>query len=148
MSSAPFDINLVVERLRAIDPQPFSQVGTIVEYGKVTDLSGFAMPGAYVLMGPERGTPGNGSRAQVAEAVIGVAISVRNYGQGAEGLTHQVNPLISTVREHLIGWVPNKFCTTGIQWVKGDVLDYDAGTLVWMDVFMVNHVIGGMRCKK
>lgn len=148
MSSAPFDINLVVKRLQALDPQPFSQIGTIVEYGKITDLDGFAMPGAYVLMGPERGNPGNGNRAQVAEVVFGVAISVRNYGQGAEGLTHQVNPLIGDVRDQLIGWVPNKFCTTGLQWLKGDVLDYNAGTLVWMDVFTVNHVIGSMRCKK
>ena len=100
MSSGPFDINLVVARLQELDPQPFSQIGTIVEYSKVTDLSGFAMPGAYVLMGPERGIPGNGARAQMAEAVIGIAISVRNYGMGAEGLTHEVNPLIGQVRDH------------------------------------------------
>ncbi|BEO27831.1 hypothetical protein SMQC21_14110 [Serratia marcescens] len=148
MSSAPFDINLVVARLQELDPQPFSQIGTIVEYSKVTDLSGFAMPGAYVLMGPERGVPGNGGRAQVAEAVIGIAIAVRNYGLGAEGLTHEVNPLIGQVRDQLIGWRPTLASTTGLQWLRGDVLDFDGGTLLWMDTFQVQHVIGGKRCQK
>nr|WP_156170940.1 hypothetical protein [Yersinia aldovae] len=106
------------------------------------------MPGAYVLMGPERGQPGNGGRAQVAEAVIGVAIAVRNYGLGSEGLTHEVNPLISAVRDQLIGWVPSPRCTTGLQWVRGDILDYNGGTLVWMDTFQIQHVIGGNRWKK
>ena len=138
MSSEPFSISLIVERLQPLTPEPLSFLGTIVEYSKVQELSGFAVPGAYVLMGPERGIPGNGSRAQVAEAVFGVAVAVRNYGQGADGLTHEINLLI--------GWVPGKLATTGIQWLKGDILDYDGSTLLWMDTFQVNHVIGGRRC--
>ena len=148
MSSGPFDINLVVARLQELDPQPFSQIGTIVEYSKVTDLSGFAMPGAYVLMGTERGIQGKGARAQNADAVIGIAISVRNYGMGAEGLTHEVNPLIGQVRDHLIGWRPTPASATGMQWLRGDVLDFDGGMLLWMDTFQVQHVIGGRRCLK
>ncbi|EAM8775570.1 hypothetical protein CCR08_25020, partial [Salmonella enterica] len=66
MSSEPFSISLIVERLQSLTPEPLSFLGTIVEYSQVTELSGFAVPGAYVLMGPERGVPGNGSRAQVA----------------------------------------------------------------------------------
>ncbi|ECB0373100.1 hypothetical protein EUR97_13625 [Salmonella enterica subsp. enterica serovar Muenchen] len=146
MSSEPFSISLIVERLQSLTPEPLSFLGTIVEYSQVTELSGFAVPGAYVLMGPERGVPGNGSRAQVAEAVFGVAVAVRNYGQGADGLTHEISPLVGQIRDQLIGWIPGKLATTGIQWLKGDILDYDGGTLLWMDTFQVSHVIGGRRC--
>jgi hypothetical protein len=58
MSSEPFSISLIVERLQPLTPEPLSFLGTIVEYSQVTELSGFAVPGAYVLMGPERGVPG------------------------------------------------------------------------------------------
>ncbi|WP_431222207.1 phage tail terminator protein [Serratia sp. L9] len=148
MSSGPFDLSCVIERIQSLQPDPLSFVGSVVEYSKVTDLSAVSVPAAYVLMGSERGIPGNGSRAQVAEAVFGIVIVVRNYGLGIEGMIHEANPLIGQVRDLMIGWMPNKRCTTGVQWVKGDVLDYDAGTLVWMDVFTVNHIIGGMRCQK
>ncbi|MFP2263669.1 phage tail terminator protein [Citrobacter braakii] len=145
MSSEPFNIGLIVERLRSLTPVPLSFLGTIVEYSQVTELSGFAVPGAYVLMGPERGVPGKGCRAQVAEATFGVAVAVRNYSPGADGLTHEISPLIGQIRDQLIGWIPGKLSTTGIQWVKGDILDYDGSTLLWMDTFQVNHIIGGKR---
>ncbi|MBE5226709.1 hypothetical protein IG611_15295 [Pectobacterium sp. A535-S3-A17] len=148
MSSAPFDISLIVARLQALDPQPFTTIGTVVEYSKITDLNGFSTPSAYVLMGPEQGEPGTG-RAQVASMVFGVAIAVRNYSSDAAlALAHESHPLIGQVRDQLIGFLPSKFHTTPVQWLRGDVLDYDAGTLVWMDTFQTKRVIGGMRCQK
>jgi hypothetical protein len=145
MSSEPFSISLIVERLQPLTPLPLSFLGTIVEYSQVQELSGFAVPGAYVLMGPERGVPGTDGH-RLLKAVFGVAVAVRNYGQGADGLTHEISPLIGQIRDQLIGWMPGKLATTGIQWLKGDILDYDGGTLLWMDTFQVNHVIGGRRC--
>ena len=148
MSSAPFDITLIVDRLKAIDPQPFTTIGTVVEYSKITDLTGFSTPSAYVLMGPEQGEQGAG-RSQVASMVFGVAIAVRNYsGDGAVALAHESHPLIGQVRDQLIGFLPSKMHTTPVQWLRGDVLDYDAGTLVWMDTFQTKRVIGSMRYQK
>lgn len=148
MSSAPFDTGLVVERLKAIRPAPFSLVGTIVEYSRITDLSGFTTPAAYVLMGSERGGTDAQLRVQVAECTVGVVIAVRNYSPGADGLTHEIRPLISAVRDSLVGWIPERNCTTGMIWLQGDVLDFDAGTLLWMDVYKVKHVIGGKICRR
>lgn len=148
MSSAPFDTGLVVERLKSITPAPFPLVGTIVEYSKITDLTGFTTPAAYVLMGSERAGTDAQLRVQVAECTVGVVIAVRNYSPGADGLTHEIRPLISAVRDSLVGWMPERNCTTGMVWLQGDVLDFDAGTLLWMDVYKVKHVIGGKACRK
>ena len=41
MSSEPFSISLIVERLQPLTPEPLSFLGTIVEYSQVTELSGF-----------------------------------------------------------------------------------------------------------
>lgn len=147
MSSAPFDTGLIVERLKALSPQPFSQIGTVVEYSKITDLTGFSTPSAYVLMGSEKGSADAQRRMQVAECLVGVVTVVRNYAPGADGLTHEIHPLIATIRDALIGWLPERRCTTPVQWVQGDILDFDAGTLVWMDVFRVRHMIGGNACR-
>ncbi|EHF4786549.1 hypothetical protein JZS45_002524 [Salmonella enterica] len=147
MSSAPFDTGLIVARLQALSPQPFSLVGTVVEYSKITDLTGFSTPSAYVLMGSEKGSTDAQTRVQVAECLVGVAIVVRNYAPGADGLTHEIHPLIAAVRDALTGWLPERRCTTPVQWVQGDILDFDAGTLVWMDVFRVRHIIGGNVCR-
>ncbi|EHN5173259.1 hypothetical protein KI912_003115 [Salmonella enterica] len=147
MNSAPFDTGLIVERLKALSPQPFSQIGTVVEYSKITDLTGFATPSAYVLMGSEKGSTDAQLRVQVAECLVGVVTVVRNYSPGAAGLTHEINPLIAAVRDALTGWIPDGRCTTPVQWIQGDILDFDAGTLAWMDVFRVRHIIGGKTCR-
>lgn len=44
MSSEPFSISLIVERLQSLTPFPLSFLGTIVEYSKVQELSGFRSP--------------------------------------------------------------------------------------------------------
>ncbi|ECG5643233.1 hypothetical protein E1K64_15935 [Salmonella enterica subsp. enterica serovar Poona] len=147
MSSAPFDTGLVTARLQALSPQPFSLIGSVVEYGKITDLTGFATPSVYVLPGSEKGSSDAQQRVQVAECLFGVVIAVRNYAPGADGLTRELRPLIATVRDTLTGWMPDRFCTTPVQWVQGDILDFDAGTLVWMDVFRVRHTTGGSKCR-
>jgi hypothetical protein len=105
MSSEPFSISLIVERLHTdAVPAELSRHHRRIQPGD--GVVRFCGPRGVCADGAGARCPGNGSRAQVAEAVFGVAVAVRNYGQGADGLTHEISPLIGQIRDQLIGWVP------------------------------------------
>lgn len=143
MSSAPFAVSVVIERLR-------EQVGALQQiegasaYAKIRSFSEFRPDSAYVLLARERsdGEPPKGGR-QRALVTFGVVIAVTNYRDvtGAESID-DISPLIGQTRAALMGWQPPVNGGRPCQWMQGDVLDYDDSTLLWADVFQTQHFIG------
>ena len=144
MSAAPFDVDLVIGRLRAQVPE-LQLVEGAGAYAAIRSLGDFRTPSAYVLLVNERsdGDVPKGGR-QRALATFGVVLAVRSYrDQVSAAAMNDVSPLVGRIRDLLIGWQPEIQGGRPCQWLQGDVLDYDASTLLWCDVFKTQHFIGG-----
>lgn len=153
MSSAPFSVSLVIARLlplvltqaQVVEGQPFlRKVRGAADYAAIQKISDFLAPEAFVLMARERGGQKAGVSRQPAAVTFGVVTAARNYSY-AQGKPagDDVSPLVGAIRDQLIGWTPG--VDSGgrpIEWVQGDVLDYDKGTLLWRDIFKTQHFIG------
>lgn len=150
MSTAPFDVRLIQERLRIALPQLRSVQGA-ADYAAITALREFPVPCAYVVMAKEKGAqnpPGNAVRgqvmpvSQVVNAVFGVVLVVRNYREqrGAQ-VADELNTLIGGARAALIGYVPEVDGARACQFLEGDLLDYDASTALWADSYLTQHSI-------
>lgn len=141
MSSEPFDIDLVIARLRA-EVNHLREVGGAADYGAITELRAFTPPSAFALLARERGLPAKGTR-QPAEVFFGVVSACRNFsGLRGEPAFRDVRATVGPIRDALIGWMPPIQGGRGCQWIQGDVLDYDANTILWSDVFQTQHFIG------
>lgn len=149
MSSAPFDLQLIINRLTPLSAgKPFNVIGSVIEYNRITDLSGFTTPALYVVPASEVGKPNQGTGRQRADVLFGVIIVAQNYQYSTTSpLLHEINPLVGLVREQLMGWTPAVSGARGIEWVRGDVLEYNASALVWLETFQTAHHIGGGNAK-
>lgn len=152
--SAPFDIDLVVQRLRTELGDALQQVRGAADYAAITNFRDFRPPEAFALLVSERGAAGQGAGAtgapapsaarQPATVEFGVVLAVSNarYQRGAPAVSDAM-PLIGRVRDALIGWLPPGLpLARPVVWRSGRVLDYDAGVLLWADTFNTQHSIG------
>jgi hypothetical protein len=144
--SAPFDINLIIARLLA-EVSELQSVEGVAEYGAVTSLRDFRTPCAFGLLVRERADgdepkPGRGTQRLLV--TFGVVLVVRNYRdtRGAE-VVDELKPLLGKVRGALMGWTPDVLGARPCRFIQGDVLDYDASTLLWTDVYQTQQIIGG-----
>lgn len=143
MSSQPFDLQPVIERLTAAVPE-LQTVEGAAQYAAITGLKDFRPPCAYVLLIRERADQEQPKAGrQRALVTFGVVVVARNYRdqRGAE-MKQTLDPLLSAVRNSLIGWTPDGAGARPVKWLQGDVLDYDANTLLWSDVFETQHFMG------
>lgn len=157
--SAPFDIDLVVQRLLAELGGALQQVRGAADYAAITNFRDFRPPEAFVLLIAERSresragnttggpslAPAPAQRArQPVQVEFGVVLAVQNVRyQRGEPVLKDAAPLIGRVREALIGWAPPGLTLTRpVAWSNGRTIDYDAGTLLWADRFNTQHSIG------
>ncbi|WP_220814087.1 phage tail terminator protein [Pseudomonas paralcaligenes] len=145
--SAPFDHQLVIERLRAELPRTFT-LGTAADLAAVTALRDFRPPQVFVVLAQETAEPrdqGNAGagRRQVAAVHFGVTLAVTNYrdNRGAAA-ADDLKALLPLVRNALIGWRPPLAMSRDCQLVQGKVIDYDTNVLVWADIYQTQHAIG------
>ncbi len=151
MSAQPFDVRILQARLK----QQVSQlrlVGLAADYAAITGLQDFPVPCSYVLLAAERGQPkpaGHAPAGQVAkvrqmtDVMFGVATAVRNYREDrGEQLADELRAIVGEVRAALIGYVPAVPGGRAIEFVSGELKDYDASTALWVDVFQTQHSIG------
>lgn len=156
-SGAPFPVDLVIRRVQQLvdgaGKPLLQQVRGVADYAAIDKFSDFRPPESFVVLARERGKETTaGSTQQFVEAYFGVVTAVRNYrDQRGKPALDDVSPIIGRIRQQLIGWVPQT--AEGVQlkggrpciWVQGDVMDYDASTLLWSDVFKTQHLIGSQR---
>lgn len=146
MSWLPFDGALVVERLRTMAPE-LETIGAAADYAAVQSLSSFRAPSAYVVLtteedvSPDVDAPQRRpSGAQQVESRFGVVVAVRNFRDATgDAATGDAAPVIGAVRAAIANWTPDETRYRPIRWLSGDVLDYDASTLLWVDAFVVRH---------
>lgn len=149
--SLPLDVSPIMLRLQNTLGTDLRSVGTAADYAAVQELRGFTTPSAFVVLADEQPVTdpqaGPGSRARTRQqvlATVGVILAVRNYRtQAGAAAMAEVSPLIGMARDALIGWSPDLALMKQLQWQRGGVLDYDANTLLWIDVYNTTHGIGG-----
>lgn len=148
--SAPLDTTVIEQRLRDAVPD-LQQVQGAADFAAVSSLRGFRVPSAFVVLAQEQGTEEpteqrgrRPSGKQQAKVTFGVITAVRNYRDNrGDQAARDASPLIGKIRDALMGWQPDDQSMRPIGWLQGDVLDYDADTLLWIDVFTTTHFIGG-----
>ena len=155
MSSTPYDVTPIIERL-ATEVSVLQQVRGAADYAAITALRDFRVPEGFVLVTNERAASQDNARVstgagatagharQAAAVEIGVVLAVRNYRyQRGAPAVNDAMPIIGAVRDSLVGWLPPGVRgARPLRWMRGYVLDYDAGTLLWADTFTTQHFIG------
>ena len=144
MSFAPFDTSLIVERLVTQLPA-LHFVGGAADYAAVKELRGFRTPSAYVIFAEENNTgkvpTSIGVCAQESLVEFGVVLALRHRRETrGEQMQDDMRALVGQVRAALIGHKPRKDIGA-IGWQSGKVLDYDAGVLLFADVYELRHVM-------
>ncbi|MCX8581449.1 hypothetical protein J3U18_07070 [Gilliamella sp. B3482] len=147
MSSAPFDISVIADKLKLLlQDKTLVFVGTSAEYSKLTDLTSAPTPAAYVLLGKE--TPNDklvGTRQSVSVnfGVVIVARDASSLATNIQNVKQLANPVIGAIRDLLIGKTVQFIDgVRPVTWVGGQTLGFQNGVLVWIDSFQTQHFIG------
>lgn len=148
--SQPLNLQPVTNRLKDVLGANIKDIGSAADYASIKELRGFVTPSAYVVLADEQplptqlDRPGRKRKRQKVVATFGVILAVRNYRtQNGEAALAEASPLIGQVRNALIGWTHDPVQMAELKWERGGVLDYDASTLLWLDVYNTIHSIGG-----
>lgn len=143
MSNQPLNTEVIEQRLRdELSHIKNFTVGGAADYAAVQDLRSFRCPSAFVVPTKERATNDTARHTYQVNAAFGVVTAVRHYGNtsGTKAIA-EARPLIGAIRTALVGWMPQSRDFRECVWLEGDVLDYDAGTLLWADVFNTKFFI-------
>jgi len=150
-STQPFDIGIVIARLRSPLPGTLRSIGGSADYASITTLRDFPAPCAYVLLAREKvgksssgiSIPGQQSpRSQILTVTFGVVMAFRNYRQlDGDDLRNELRDQIGAVRAVLLGWTPPVASGSACELVQGDLTDYDAGIALWTDTWRTQHSI-------
>lgn len=159
MSTQPFDVGLVIARLREKVPQPpLRLIGGSADFAPLASslsstgvLKDFPAPCAYVLLGREKavetksGISESGKQtplAQRVEVTFAVAVAFRNYRQlEGEDLRNELRDQLGAIRKPLLGWTPSVTGGRACQLVQGDLTAYDGTYALWTDVWKTQHII-------
>jgi hypothetical protein len=151
MSTAPFDVTPIIERIRA-KVTVLRQVAGAADFAAVKSLADYPAPCAYVVLARDKSEPtqvGHAPRgqqvavAQDQRVTFGVIVAVANYREqpGAQ-LTPQLQLILGAIRDVLLGFVPDVPGARPCLHVQGDLTDYNAGTALWTDVWQTAQTIG------
>jgi len=146
----PLDTAPIQQRLRDQVPGLTGEIAGAVEYAAVKGIRDYRHGSAYVVLAAERNpdspdSPAGDRRRGKAKAIctFGVITASRHArGRTGDEALQEARPLIGAVRTALLGWTPGTPLQP-IAWVQGDVMEYDADTLLWIDVFTTTHYLGG-----
>ncbi len=144
MSFAPFDTDMVVARVARQVPE-LQLVGGAADYAAVKELRSFRTPSAYVIFAEERNTGKVPTSVNVCaqESVVefGVVLALRHWRETrGEQMQDDMRAIVGQVRAARIGHKPRKDIGA-IGWQSGKVLYYDAGVLLFADVYELRHVM-------
>ncbi|WP_223723804.1 hypothetical protein [Pseudomonas aeruginosa] len=148
MSSAPFDHNLIIERLKD-QVAVLESVGGAADFAAIKAVRDFRTPTAYVILAEETpmprssGAPGAATR-QMVQVRFGVVVATRNYRDNkGKNAMDDLRPVLGQVRDALIGWVPPGLVgARDCQLIQGQAVDYDTSVLIWADLYQTQHAIG------
>ena len=145
MRFEPFDTGLIVRHLRQQVPE-LHFVGGAADYAAVRELPAFRTPSAYVVFAEEENTGKFPATPQVcfqgSSAKFGVVLALRHYSeQLGEQMQQEARRLIGASRIALIGHKPAAQGAAPVAWVSGKVLDYDAGVLLFADLYQLHNTL-------
>ncbi|WP_427833170.1 phage tail terminator protein [Actinobacillus pleuropneumoniae] len=147
-STAPFDLKLVIEKLKPLMPTYIHHVGSTAEYRSISNLSqtGLPTPAVYVVPNSEIAHQSDIAVRQMVTVSFSVIVIVQSYQYSSDNpqlaLSH---PVIGKIREQLMGWTPPISGAKQTFFVRGDVLDYSNSYLAWMETYQTKMLIGKSR---
>lgn len=145
MGFAPFDTGLIAQHLRE-QVSALHAVGSAADYAAIQELTSFRTPSAYVVFAEEKNTGKFPVQPQVcfqsASVEFGVVLALRHYReQLGEQMQQEARQLVGAVRQALIGHKPAMRGAGPVAWLSGRVLAYDAGTLLFGDMYQLHHTL-------
>lgn len=143
MAALPFDPEAVIARLAAL-PELQSVQGA-AEYAAITSIKDFRPATAYVVLLREDAADEPPPRLNPQRVLVtfGVVLATSHYADRAGGdAVSALRPLIGAVRTALIGWLPDLRGARAVHWLQGDLVEYDAGMILWREIFQTQHFIG------
>ncbi|WP_373840487.1 hypothetical protein [Glaesserella sp.] len=147
-STSPFDLRLVIERLKSRMPDDIKHIGSTAEYRSISELSlsGLPTPAVYVVPNNEIGHQDGVAIRQMVTVTFSVILIVQSYQYSHASPQLAVSsPVIGKIREALMGWVPPIRGAKETHFVRGDVLDYSNNYLVWMETYKTSMIMGIAR---
>lgn len=154
MSAVPFDVGLVIRRLRERIPRSDDGLRHVAgrgDYASVRRLGDFPAPAAYVLLAREKGVgtqsgmsmPGEQyPMAQTMKVTFAVVLAVRNYRQlEGDELRDDLHARCALVRNQLLGWTPDVPGGRACELQAGDLSAYDSAVALWTDLYSTHHII-------
>ncbi len=143
MSSGPFDITQIAERLRT-QVTLLRQIGEAADFAAALERPG-ALPAAFVLLAREDAKPKAGGSSIAIQAIdvrFGVVLALQHYRTGERGSaqTASLRTVITEVRAALMGWLPAADSEVQkIDLVSGQLIRYDQATVWWQETFSTRY---------
>lgn len=144
MFIGPFDIGLVIERLKA-GTQLLKSVQGAAELATALQAGAPQTPTAYVLLAMESAPDTYGSsesHVQTVRVIINVVFAVRNYRTADLGIQvkDDLNGVIAEARGLLLGWAPgNEF--SGFDLKGGKLESYTNATVWWNEAYQLSYFV-------
>ncbi|MFP4733612.1 phage tail terminator protein [Pasteurella multocida] len=145
MQYGPFDLKLVIEQLKPLQPEHIYTLGSTAEYRSITDVSlaGLPTPAVFVVPNGEIGTLNDVAVRQMVTVSFSVIVIVQSYQYNIETPHLSIsNPVIGKIREQLMGWRPPLPGAKETFFVRGDVVDYSNAYLVWIETYQTKVIMG------
>lgn len=132
-----FDTALIAARVRECLPE-LQFVGGAADLAAVQEIRSFRTPSCYVVFAAAQNTgrvPDSiGQCALESRVEFATVLALRHYReQRGEQMQDEAQRLAGRLRAALIGWRPPQPGCRVIGWQRGEVLDYDAATLLLRD---------------
>ena len=144
-STAPFDLKMVIDRLKPLMPEYIKHLGSTAEYSALVNISqaGLATPAVYVVPNAEIAHQGDMATRQMVTVSFSVIVIVQSYQYSHTNPQLNItNPIIAQIREQLMGWVPPIKGAKETFFVRGEILNYTNSYLVWMETYQTKMIIG------
>ena len=132
-----FDTAQVAARIRECLPE-LQFVGGAADLAAVQELRSFRTPSCYVVFAAAQNTgrlpDAIGQCALESRVEFATVLALRHWREHrGEQMQDEAQALAAKLRGALIGWRPPQPGCRVIGWQRGEVLDYDAATLLLRD---------------
>jgi hypothetical protein len=143
MTTGPFDVGLIIARLKANVAQ-FKLVQGCADLATAIAAGGPPQsPCAYVLLAAETSPQSYGSNEvhrQSVRTTVSVVLAVRNYRTAELGaqVTDDLVAIIRATRGAICGWQPGQLYS-GFDFTGGRLENYTNATAWWQEAYSVNY---------
>ncbi len=139
--NTPLDTDLLISRLQSAVPA-LRTVGDAIAFDAIKELRSIHHNSAFVVLDSEKNSADQARHTNQTFARFGVVIATR-CSRPAD-LMRESRKLIGQTRDALVGWRPENRAFQTCVWNGGELLDYDQGLVLWVDMYQTNYFTNGV----